>query len=380
MLPRPQEAHMTALTSPVTLGSLTLANRFVMAPMTRSRASEDGLIQPTAPIYYSQRATAGLIISEGLVISPYGVGGPGIPGLWNQAHVDGWRKVTDAVHDAGGRIVAQLWHVGRASHPSLVPDEAQPIGPSAIASTFKIFAAESRVDHVVPRALENEEIHSLVGQYATSAGLAVEAGFDGVEIHGANGYLIDQFLHASANIRTDEWGGSPLARTRFAVEVVRSVIAEVGADRTGLRLSPSSSFNDMADDERPAVFSELLNQLEPLGLAYVHVLEPGIVGDGALRAEETDVLSSEWFRARYAGNIISAGGHTRDSAEEVLRSGTADAAAFGRLFLANPDLPERLLTNAPLNEPVRATFYGGGDEGYLDYPALNDSDRAARLI
>ncbi|TCI96413.1 alkene reductase [Aeromicrobium sp. IC_218] len=364
-----------SLNSPTALGSLSLPNRFVMAPMTRSRASADALIQPTAPAYYRQRASAGLIISEGIAISPYGVGGPGIPGLWNQAHVDGWREVTRAVHDAGGRIVAQLWHVGRASHPSLVPGGAQPVGPSAIASSFKIFAAEKRVDHVVPRALDEGGIQELIGQYAASARLAMDAGFDGVEIHGANGYLIDQFLHASANARTDEWGGSPAARARFALEVVRAVIEEVDPDRTGLRLSPSSSFNDMADAERPAVFTELLDQLTPLDLAYVHVLEPGVVGDGALPAEEADVLNSEWFRSRYSGKIISAGGHTRASAEQVLDEGWADAVAFGRLFLANPDLPYRIMTDAPLNEPVRATFYGGGEEGYLDYPSLHDDDR-----
>lgn len=359
-----------ALNSPTALGSLTLPNRFVMAPMTRSRASADALIQPTAPAYYRQRATAGLIISEGIAISPYGVGGPGIPGLWNQDHVDGWRAVTDAVHDAGGRIVAQLWHVGRASHPSLVPDQAQPVGPSAIPSNGQIFAADGRVDHVVPRALEENQIQTLIGEFATSAQLAMEAGFDGVEVHGANGYLIDQFLHASANTRTDQWGGTPAARTRFAVEVVRAVIAEVDAARTGLRISPSSDFNDMADEERPAVFGELLNQLTPLDLAYVHVLEPGVIADGGQISDKTDVLSSEWVRARYAGGIISAGGHTRTSAEHVLDNGWADAVAFGRLFLANPDLPQRIITDAPLNEPVRATFYGGGDEGYLDYPTV----------
>ncbi|KQQ08497.1 alkene reductase [Rathayibacter sp. Leaf296] len=369
---------MAPLNSSVALGALTLSNRFVMAPMTRSRASVDAVIQPSAPAYYRQRAGAGLIVSEGVAINPYGVGGPGIPGLWNGAQVDAWRAVTDAVHEEGGQIVAQLWHVGRASHPSLVPDGRQPVGPSAIASSFKIFAAERRSDHAVPRALDEDEIHHLISEYVTSARLALQAGFDGVELHGANGYLIDQFLHASSNARSDQWGGSPSARTRFAVEVVRAVLAEVGADRTGLRLSPSSSFNDMADDERPAVFTRLLEQLAPLGLAYLHILEPGVVGDGALRAESTDVLSTQWFRARYAGGIISAGGHTRASADEALRSGSADAVAFGRLFLANPDLPDRLLADAPLNEPVRATFYGGGEEGYLDYPALSDADGIAR--
>jgi N-ethylmaleimide reductase len=357
------------LMAPVQLGELALRNRVVMAPMTRSRALPDGCAHASAATYYAQRATAGMIITEGVCICAEGVGNPNVPGIWSRDQIESWRPVTDAVHELGGTIVLQLWHTGRASDPSLQPGGRQQVAPSAVGIRGKTYTSRGWVEFSPPRALERSEIRAIVETYAAAAVNARKAGFDGVEIHGANGYLIDQFLHAGSNHRTDGYGGSPQRRARFMHEVVGAVVDACGAGRVGLRISPSSSFYGMEDPEPEAIYEAALGGL-PVGLAYVHVVEPGISGSTTV-VRAADALDSGWVRARWSGGLIGAGDYTAPSAVEALASGRVDAVAFGRLFVANPDLPRRLVEATELNVPRRETFYGGGDEGYLDYPALS---------
>ncbi|MFI9081767.1 alkene reductase [Streptomyces sioyaensis] len=367
-----------SLFSPAKLGALSLSSRIVMSPMTRSRALADGRPGPSARLYYAQRASAGLIIAEGTAISPEGVGNPDIPGLWNDAQIQEWKHITDAVHHAGASMVAQLWHTGRASHPTLQPGGKTPVGPSAIKISGFTFTRDGRVPYVMPRALETDEIPALVARFAKAAENARAAGFDGVELHAANGYLIDQFLQESANQRTDRYGGSVENRARLLLETVDALIDTVGADRVGVRISPSSTFQDMSDSQPEALFGYLLDALASRDLAYLHLVEPGIFGDNDSTAESrpADRIDSAWVRKRYPGRVIATGGYDRERAFRAVESGTVDAVGFGRGFLANPDLPERLARNAELNEAQRPTFFGGDDHGYLDYPSLE----AERLL
>jgi N-ethylmaleimide reductase len=360
------------LLSAVDLGTLHLRNRIVMAPMTRSRCTGDGVLPASAPLYYQQRSGAGLIITEGVCISPAAVGNPGIPGIWNDQHVAMWQAVTDRVHAAGGAIVLQLWHVGRCSHPSVQPGGILPVAPSPIAANGLTFTPEGRVPFPVPREIRRDEIPGLVRSYARSAARAMAAGFDGVEVHGANGYLPDQFLHLSSNRRTDDYGGPAENRTRFVVEVVEAVSSAVGPGRTGLRLSPASAFNDMDDPDPAVLYRHLLGRLATYGLAYLHVVEPGISGIQPVEAAD-GALDSSWVRHLWPGGLIAAGNYTRATALDALGSGRADAVAFGRPFISNPDLPRRLAEDLPLQPAARELFYGGTDAGYSDYPTWEES-------
>jgi N-ethylmaleimide reductase len=354
----------TDLFTPAQVGALMLPNRVVMAPMTRNRASAGNVPGALAVEYYTQRASAGLIITEATQVSPQGVGYPGTPGIHDAAQVAGWRNVTDAVHAAGGRVFLQLWHVGRISHPSLQPDGALPVAPSAIRPKGDAFTASGPQPFVTPRALETAEIPGVLAQFETGARLAKEAGFDGVELHGANGYLIDQFLRDGTNRRTDRYGGSLANRARFLLEVTEAVAGVWGADRVGVRLSPRGDFNDMSDSDPRATFGHAALALASFGLAYLHVVEPV----GSLPAGTAPLAPR--LKEAFGGPLIVNGGYTRALAEAAIASGEADLVSFGAPFLANPDLPQRLAQDAPLNPPDPATFYGGDARGYTDYPPL----------
>ena len=356
------------LFSPVKLGRYELPNRIVMAPLTRNRAGAGNVPTPVNAEYYAQRASAGLIITEASQVSPQGMGNPQTPGIYSKEQVEGWRLVTDAVHERGGRIFLQLWHVGRISHPSLQPDGALPVAPSAIAPEGNAATYEGEQPFVTPRALETEEIPGIIEQYRQGAENALAAGFDGVEIHSANGYLLDQFLHNGSNQRTDQYGGSIENRARLLMEVTEAVTSVWGADRVGVRLSPSSTFNSMYDSNPEALFSYVANALDHFGLAYLHIVEPRV--DGNVTLGRASGFPASYFRPIFHGTIITAGGYDRDSGNAVLAAGDADLVAYGRLFIANPDLPQRFALNAPLNTPDRSTFYGGNERGYTDYPAL----------
>ena len=358
------------LLSSYDLGSLTLPNRVLMAPMTRNRAPGHVPTDLMAT-YYRQRASAGLIITEATQVHPRGRGYPNTPGIHSDEQVEGWKAITDAVHDAGGRIFLQLWHVGRVSHASYQPDDdgGRPLAPSAIQlEEGEAFTADGQMEPFTePRALATEEVPEIVEQYRRGAANAKQAGFDGVEIHGANGYLIDQFLATGTNQRTDRYGGSLENRARFLFEVVDAVTGEWDDDRVGLRLSPGSSFNGMHDDDPAETFGFVAEHLNAYDLAYVHVAENDpIDGEPARRI----------VRPRYDGSLVVAGGYDREAGEEVLQSGEADLVAYARHFLANPDLPARFAQNAPLNDWDRDTFYGGDAEGYTDYPTLDETEEA----
>ncbi|MEP9349939.1 alkene reductase [Xanthobacter sp. KR7-225] len=348
------------------LGDVTLANRVVMAPLTRNRAAAGAVPGPFALEYYAQRASAGLIITEGSPISQEGQGYQDTPGIYTDAQVEGWKKITDAVHAKGGHIYIQIWHVGRVSHVSLQPGGAPPLAPSAIRAATKTFVNNSFAETSEPRALATEEIPLIVDQYRRAAANAMRAGFDGVELHGANGYLIDQFLKDGTNTRTDQYGGSIENRTRFLLEVVDAVSAEIGANRTGLRLSPVSPANGISESNPQALFNHVMEALETRHPVYVHVVEGATGGPRDIDPG----FSFEELRKRYSGAWMVNNGYDRAMAESVVAEGKADLVAFGKWFIANPDLVERLKRGAPLNEPVRETFYGGGAEGYVDYPAL----------
>ncbi|MEA2602687.1 MAG: N-ethylmaleimide reductase [Acidobacteriota bacterium] len=354
-----------ALLTPFQLGSYTLRNRAVMAPMTRNRAGEGLAPTPIAATYYAQRASAGLIITEGSQVSPQGVGYPNTPGIHSEAQVAGWQKVTAAVHERGGRIFLQLWHVGRISHPSLQPEGALPVAPSAIAAEGMVYTYSGPQPFVAPRALELAEIPGVVEQFAHGARQALEAGFDGVEIHGANGYLVDQFLRDGTNHRTDAYGGPMENRVRFLVEVVEAVAGVWGADRVGVRFSPTGTFNSMSDSDPVATFGHAAQALDRFGLAYLHVVEPF---SGRFAVPGAPAVAKA-MRERFHGAFILNGGFDLAAADAAIASGQADLVSFGQLFLANPDLPERFAEGAPLNVPDSTTFYTGGERGYIDYPA-----------
>jgi N-ethylmaleimide reductase len=353
------------LLSPVRIGDLELPNRVLMAPMTRNRAAAGNVPTALNATYYEQRASAGLIVTEATQVSPQGVGYPGTPGIHTADQAAGWRLVTDAVHRRGGRIFLQLWHVGRISHPDLQPGGALPVAPSAIAPQGNAMTSEGPKPFVTPRALDIAEIPGIVADYAAGARRAREAGFDGVEIHAANGYLIDQFLRSGSNTRTDGYGGPVEHRARFLREVTAAVCDAWGdSRRVGVRLSPTGAFNDMRDDDPEATFSFAAEALNRLGLAYLHLFEVRPAAAGLQ-------LLTPALRRVFRGPLVINGGFDRDSAEAALAAGEGDAVAFATKFLANPDLPRRFAAGAPLNEADRATMYGGGAAGYIDYPALD---------
>ncbi|MCK8514780.1 alkene reductase [Methylonatrum kenyense] len=364
-------AKQDPLFQPFTLGKLKLPNRLIMAPLTRSRAAQPGDVPTDMNAeYYRQRASAGLIISEATQVSSQGKGYAFTPGIHSPEQVAGWRRVTDAVHQAGGRIHAQLWHVGRISRPELQPDGARPVAPSAIApegaQTF-ISAESGMVDVVEPRALEIDEMPAIVEQYRQGARNAKQAGFDGVEIHCANGYLLDQFIRTGSNRRTDAYGGSIENRLRLPLEVLDAVLEIWSPDQVGVRVSPTGSFNDMRDDDPVATFDAFARAVNERGIAYIEVVEDSFQGNHAQGRPEPviDAIRSA-FRGAYIGN----GAYTPDEARQRLGSGRCDLVSFGRPFIANPDLPERLGCAAELNEPDYDTFYGGDERGYTDYPVL----------
>ena len=359
-------SHPT-LVSPISLGLLDLPNRIFMAPLTRCRASEGNIPNELKADYYAQRASAGLIISEATSVTPRGYGYPNTPGIHTEAQVEGWKKVTGAVHAKGGHIYLQLWNVGRISHPSYQPNGELPIAPSAIKPKGKVFTGASMEDFVTPRALEISEIPGIIAEYVHGATLAKAAGFDGVEIHNANGYLLDQFLRDGTNQRRDQYGGSVANRARLTLEVTEAVIGVWGAERVGIRLSPGGVFNDMHDGNPLETFAHLLGELNRFGLAYAHITQVTAqdVAHGATSGVGPKELRSAWM-----GKVVSAGGFTLESGNAALAEGWADAIAFGVPFIANPDLPARFRTNAPLNQPDEATFYAPGPKGYTDYPTL----------
>ena len=371
---------MTTVFDALTLGDLTLSNRIIMAPLTRMRSKQPGNIPYSLNAeYYAQRASAGLIISEATQITQQGQGYPATPGIHSPEQVEGWKQVTNAIHDRNGKIFLQLWHVGRISHSSHQPNGGLPVAPSAITPTGNVFTADwKQLPYETPRALEISEIAGIVTDYKKAAENAKSAGFDGVEVHGANGYLLDQFLEDGSNKRTDTYGGSIENRARFLLEVVDAVTSVWGKARVGVRLSPYGTFNDMSDSDPVALFTYVLEQLSARGIAYVHVIEPRATSAGGNDAIAQDAPStSQIFRNAFKGVFISAGGYDAGTAKHAVESGQADAVAFGRHFIANPDLPERIKTGAPLNKYNRATFYGGTEKGYTDYPFLSQDERAS---
>ncbi|MGR6430213.1 alkene reductase [Rhizobium sp. PAMB 3174] len=375
---------MTKLFEPFKLGDITLKNRVVMAPLTRNR-SPNAIPGPFAVEYYRQRAGAGLLITEGTAITHQGQGYADVPGLYKSEAIDAWKKVTDAVHKAGGHIFTQIWHVGRVSHTSLQPNGDAPVAPSAVTAKSKTYIINADgsgafAETSEPRALTLEEIKTTVQDYAHAAKAAIEAGFDGVEIHGANGYLIGQFLKSGANKRIDEYGGPIENRARFLVEVVEAVVAAVGGERTGLRLSPVTPANDISDDDPQALYDYVAKAIAAYPLAYVHIIEGATGGDRAYsqgpKPFDYAAFKSAYRQAGGKAAWMVNNGYTRDLAIDAVESDRADLVAFGKLYIANPDLAERLEQNALLNTPDQQTFYGGGAKGYIDYPSLGESDAA----
>lgn len=357
---------MTTAFDPHQIGNRNVKNRIAMAPMTRSRADDQTAVATEImATYYAQRASAGLIISEGIQPSVVGQGYTSTPGLHSREQVDSWKPVTAAVHEQDGVIFAQLMHTGRIGHPSLLPGDLTPVAPSSVAAQGQIFTFDGMQDLVEPRELTPAEIAETIQEFADAARNAIDAGFDGVEIHGANGYLVHQFLASHANHRTDEWGGDAEARTRFAVEVTAAVADAIGADKVGIRISPGGTFNDMKDDEDlDATYGLLISRLATLGIAYLHIMEaPG--GRGL-----TERLRKEWPTTL----VLNPNTHPEPTGLEALslvEAGTADVISYGALFLANPDLPARLAATGPFNAPDPTSFYGGTELGYTDYPRLS---------
>jgi N-ethylmaleimide reductase len=365
------------LFEPLQLGRYVLRHRILMAPLTRSRARQSGNV-PTRLMacYYAQRASAALIISEATQVSMQGQGYAWTPGIHSRDQIEGWRLVTEAVHALGGLIFQQLWHVGRISHPALQPDGMLPVAPSAIRPAGEAFIENEHgegelVPFVTPRALESVEIPYVVRQYARAARNSMEAGFDGIEIHAANGYLPDQFLNSRTNQRQDEYGGPAENRARLLREVVEAVLPVWGADRVGVRLSPLGTFNDMGDDDPDTTFGHVAGMLSEFRLAYLHLVNPATAAiENHAGPDERSRRILDLIRTRYRGTLVIAGGFDRDTAAHWIADGRADAIAFGRKFLANPDLPERFRERVALNRDDPATYYGGGEKGYIDYLTL----------
>ena len=356
-----------SLFDPIEIGDLKLSNRIVMAPLTRNRASANGdCPNELMALYYAQRASAGLIISEGAQISPQGKGYAWTPGIYSAQQIEGWRKVTDTVHAQQGRIFIQLWHVGRISHPSLQPNGQLPVAPSAIAAKAHIFDGKGFVPTPKPHALENNEIDEIIEDYRLAATHAKSAGFDGVELHGANGYLIDQFLRDQSNQRSDRYGGSLENRTRFLSEVLTALTKVWPSKRIGVRLSPFSSFNSAADTNPQETFAYVIPKINEFNLGYLHLVEGETGGSRELPAGGNIAK----LRSHFDGAYIANNGYNYELAQSQIDRGAADLIAFGKDFISNPDLVERLRRGAPLNIPNQNTFYGGGAEGYTDYPLL----------
>ena len=366
-----QQAIATSdLFQPIQFGPLHLRNRIVMAPLTRSRAAKGDIPGALNAQYYAQRATAGLIISEATQISPQGKGYAFTPGIYSPEQVEGWKLVTAAVHANNGYIFAQLWHVGRISHPDLQEKGALPVAPSAIKPKGQAFTETGFKDHVTPRALETSELPGIVEQYVHAAKCAKEAGFDGIEIHAANGYLLDQFLRDSTNQRTDSYGGSIENRARLALEVVAAVTKVWSSDRVGIRLAPTSHANDISDSNPMKLFSYVVEQLNQYKLAYIHVIEGETIGPRDIPAD----FSFPTLRKLFHGLYIANNGYGIDLALKAREENLADLICFGRAYLGNPDLVERLRTGAPLNDAPKETWYGGGAHGYTDYPTLQQEE------
>lgn len=367
---------MSLLFSPLKLGDVELANRVVMAPMTRSRAGRAGDVSDFAAQYYAQRASAGLIVAEAIGVSAQAHGYPFTPGLWTRRHVDGWARVTASVHARGGRIAAQLWHVGRVFSADNNPQGLDPVAPSPVAAEGRIYTSSGWQALPVPRALDAAEVRQTIEDFAAAAASALRAGFDAVELHAANGYLIEQFLSDDANRRDDGYGGSPARRLTFLAEILDAVSAACGGlGRIGVRISPYGDFNGIRHGDPDRVMHDVLDLLSRRGIGFLHVIEPEVSGDGSRRtasgADAPDVLAVA--RSRFSGMLIAAGGYDRDRAEAALAAGRADLIAFGRPFISNPDLVERMRLDAPLSEWNRRTFYTRGPAGYVDYPDLNGS-------
>ena len=369
---------MPTLFDPIQAGDLHLANRIAMAPLTRNR-SPQAVPRDITATYYAQRASAGLLITEGTAITHQGQGYSDVPGLYGTEQLDGWKRVTQAVHARGGKIVTQLWHVGRVSHTALQPEGGAPVAPSAVraqSQTYLVDAASGQGQFVPtsePRALAAEELPDIVHAFAAAARNAVQtAGFDGVEIHGANGYLLDQFLKDGANQRKDDYGGGIANRVRLMVEVTRAVVDAIGGGRVGIRLSPVTPANDIRDSDPQPLFEHLARELAPLGLAFIHVIEGATGGPREVEGRPFDyaAFKNAYRSAGGRGAWMVNNGYDREMAQEALASGRADIVAFGRAFISNPDLVERLRRGAPLNAWDKTTFYGGGEHGYIDYPAL----------
>ncbi len=365
---------MSSLLDPITVGAMRLPNRIVMAPLTRNRAP-GALPTPLMATYYAQRATAGLLITEATAISPTAQGYADVPGLWNRAQVNGWRRVTDTVHARGGRIVTQLWHVGRVSHVDLQPGGAAPVAPSAITAKTKTVLIRNGVPEFIetsaPRALERHEMAGIVEDYRIAARHAMAAGFDGIELHAANGYLIDQFLKTGANQRSDDYGGSIENRARLLLEVMQAIVGEIGGAHVGIRLSPVTPANDIIDADPQPLFTHVVQQLAPMGLAYLHIIEgatggPRVIDD---RPFDNAALHRAYRDAGGHAAWMVNNGYDTALAADALAHG-ADLVAFGKPFIANPDLVRRIREGAAWNTPDRKTFYGGGAAGYTDYPTL----------
>ena len=349
---------MPTLFDPLIVGDLAFPNRIIMAPMTRSRADDAGVPSDLVPTYYAQRASAGLIITEATNVSAMAKGYPRTPGLFTAAQVAGWRRVTDAVHQAGGRIFSQLFHTGRVSVPAFLPDHAQPVGPSAIAIAGQTYTDAGPTDHVVPRPLETDEIPGIVADFAAAARHALDAGFDGVELHAASGYIIHQFLDAAANTRTDAYGGSPENRARLLLETIDALVAVAGVRRVGIKLSPQIPFNGIVEPDAEVVYPHVVRELSRRGIAYLHVGR---------------FVTHDWhaaLRPLFTGPFLAGAGFDASKAEALMASGGADAIVFGKYFVSVPNLPEALRHKATLPEPDTTTYYGGGEKGYIDYPAV----------
>jgi N-ethylmaleimide reductase len=366
-----------SLMSAFDLAGLPLDNRVVMAPMTRSRCGADCAPGDLHVTYYTQRAGAGLIVTEATQVSPQGTGYPGTPGIYSDAQIAGWRRVTDAVHGAGGRMYLQLWHVGRISHPSTQTDGAPPVAPSALKPDGEIMTADGMQAFVTPRALETDELPGVVDQFRRGAANAKAAGFDGVEIHGGNGYLLDQFTRDGANLRTDSYGGSVANRIRLPIEIAQAVCDIWGGDRVGYRISPYQPYNTMSDSDPETTFASLAAELEIMGVGYLHVVEVSAPGAAPSDAPVSEFLAARHdlygrLRSIFSRALIVNSGYDGARGDGVIGSGAADLVAYGKPFISNPDLPRRMAENAALAEPDPATMYGGGAGGYIDYPNLGE--------
>lgn len=372
---------MSKLFTPVNVGPYTISHRVVLAPLTRMRAEAGAIPGPLMAEYYAQRASeGGFLIGEATIAAENGNGYLGAPGLYDDSQIEGWKRVTDAVHAKGAKIFLQLYHAGRQSNAQLQPGGVQPVGPSEITHGGVAYTESGWVPNTPNRALTIDEIRDLVEQFRSAAERGVEAGFDGVELHAANGYLFDQFLQDGSNKRTDIYGGSFENRARFLIDVTKAVISVWGRGKVAVRIGPSGEFGDMHDSDPIGLFTHVAAELDKLDLAYLHVIEPRVVGNVDDESKDQNPVASQTLRKVFSGTLIAAGGFKRDTAEAIIAAGDADLVAFGRDFIANPDLPERLRLNLPLNAYDRPTFFGGTEVGYTDYPfhseAVTDRDEA----